>query len=149
MVKIPSLAGEELRSFDPVPAGTYRVSVDRAEERMSSNNNPGIMWLFKISEVVSLRQLVDEPEQFINRTIVHGTSLTDSSLWNIYRTLIALGDDPDSIKSGDLDLDLDEYIGKECVIDVSVQEYPADSGTYTNRVNNLRALKEEEVGRLA
>ncbi len=149
MVKIPSLENEELRSFDPVPAGSYRVSVDRAEERESSTGNPGLMWLFKISQVMSLRQINDDPEQFINRTIVHGTALTESSLWNIYRTLIALGDDPEVVKAGELDIDLDEYIGKECVIDVSVQEYPADSGTYTNRVNNLRALSPEEQGVLA
>ncbi len=149
MVKIPSLENEELRSFDPVPAGSYRVSVDRAEERESSVGNPGLMWLFKISQVVSLRQVNEDPEQFINRTIVHGTALTESSLWNIYRTLIALGDDPDVVKAGELDLDLDEYVGKECVIDVSIQEYPPDSGTYTNRVNNLRALSPEEQGVLA
>jgi len=149
MVKIPSLENEELRSFDPVPAGTYRVSVDRAEERESANGNPGIMWLFKISEVQSLRQINEDQEQFINRTVVHGTALTESSLWNIFRTLIALGDDPDTVKSGELDLDLDEYIGRECVIDVGIQEYPPESGTMTNRVNNLRALNVEEQGVLA
>ncbi len=149
MVKIPSLEKEELRSFEPVPAGSYRVSVDRAEERESSTGNPNIMWLFKISQVVQLRQINDDPEQFINRTIVHGTALTESSLWNIYRTLIALGDDPDEIKSGELDLDLDEYVGRECVVDVSIQEYPPGSETMTNRVNNLRALSPEEQGVLA
>lgn len=147
MVKI-NLQGQELMTFEAVPAGQYRVSVDRAEERQASSGNQNIFWLFKISEVLRLTQVVDDPTVFVNRTIMHGTSLTESSLWNLYRTLIALGDDEETLQAGDLDLDLEEYVGKECIITVGIQEYPADSGTWVNRVNNLRSLSEEEVGRL-
>ncbi len=147
MVKV-NLAGQELMNFEAVPAGLYRVSVDRAEERQASSGNPNIFWLFKISEVIRLTAVVDDPSIFVNRTIMHGTSLTENSLWNLYRTLIALGADEDELQGGELDIDLEEYIGKECVVTVGIQEYPEGSGTFTNRVNNLRSLSETEVGSL-
>jgi len=149
MVKVGSLKGQELMTFEALPAGTYRVSVDRAEERNSNaSGEANIMWLFRVTDVIATNQPHEDASSLVGRTLVHGTSLQESALWNIFRTLIALGDHPDDLQVDDLDIDLDDYPGKECVVMVTQREYPANSGTMTNNVQNMRALSEEEAGAL-
>ena len=145
MVKV-NLANQEMRTFDPVPAGVYRVVVDQCEERESQmSGNANIFWLFRINDVLNTRGS-DGAVGLIDRTIMHGTSLQESALWNLYRTLVALGEDPDQLQGGEFELETDGYVGKECVVTVRIRDY---QGQPQNQVVNLRALNEEESGKLA
>lgn len=151
MVKV-NLQGQELMTFEAVPAGTYRVSVDRAEERMSqASSAANVFWLFRISEVIRVNNpdAVGDPSTLVNRTIMHGTSLQENALWNLYRTLIALGEDPEEVGVEDYDFEPEDFVGRECVVQVAVREYPVGSGTMTNQIQNLRSLSEVEAGQLA
>lgn len=151
MVKV-NLEGQELMSFEAIPAGTYRVSVDRAEERVSqTSQEPNIFWLFRISEVIRVNRAdqVDDPSTLVNRTIMHGTSLQEKALWNLYRTLIALGEDPDDVGVEGYEFEPEDFVGRECVVQVTVREYPVGSGQMTNQVQNIRSLSEAEAGTLA
>lgn len=151
MVKV-NLQGQELMTFEAVPPGTYRVSVDRAEERTSqASSEPNIFWLFRISEVIRVNRpdAIDDPSTLVNRTIMHGTSLTEKALWNLYRTLIALGEDPEEVGVEDYEFDPEDFVGRECVVQVTVREYPPGSGVMTNQIQNIRSLSEVEAGTLA
>ncbi len=144
MVKV-NLANQELRTFEPVPAGVYRVAVEQCEERTASTGNEGIFWLFRVIDVISTRG--DGGTQgLVDRTIPHGTQLQESALWNLYRTLVALGEDPQSLQDGEFELDTDSQIGKECVVTIRIRDY---QGQPQNQVVNLRALNAEEAGALA
>ena len=144
MVKV-NLANQELRTFEPVPAGVYRVAVDTCEERTASTGNEGICWLFRITDVISTRG-DGGTAGLIDRTIPHGTQLQESALWNLYRTLVALGEDPQALQDGEFELDPDIMIGKECVVTIRIRDY---QGQPQNQVVNLRALNAEEAGALA
>lgn len=151
MVKV-NLQGQELMTFEAVPAGTYRVSVDRAEERTSqSSSEANIFWLLRISEVIRINRpdAVADPSTLVNRTIMHGTSLQEQALWNLYRTLIALGEDPEAVGVDDYDFEPEDFVGRECVVQVTLREYPVGSGVMTNQIQNLRSLSMEEAGQLA
>ena len=144
MVKV-NLANQELRTFEPVPAGVYRVAVEQCEERTASTGNEGIFWLFRVIDVISTRG--DGGTQgLVDRTIPHGTQLQESALWNLYRTLVALGEDPQALQDGEFELDPDIMIGKECVVTIRIRDY---QGQPQNQVVNLRALNAEEAGALA
>ena len=147
-IDVPSLKGQELMSFDALPAGSYRIAVDRVEERDSNAGGKGLMWLFRVTDVLHTNLEHENPESLVGRTLVHGTSFSEASLWNLFRTLIALGDEPEDVENIN-DLDTDDYPGKECVVQVTLREYPIDSGTMTNNIQNMRALTEEEAGVLA
>tara|TARA_B100000949_G_scaffold137679_1_gene121097 strand:+ start:9071 stop:9520 length:450 start_codon:yes stop_codon:yes gene_type:complete len=146
LVKV-NLANQELRTFEPVPAGIYRVTVDQCNERESSGGNPGIFWLYKVTDVVSTRGS-DDGVGLIGKTVPHNTQLNESSLWSLYRTLVALGDNPDELGS-EFEVDQDwceAQIGKECVITTRTRDY---QGQPQADIAQMRALNEEEAGALA
>lgn len=145
MVKV-NLKNQEIRNFETIPNGVYRVEVDRCEERQSAANEPNIFFLFKTTDVLTLRQPNENQEGLVGRTVMHGCSLQEKALWNLYRTLIALGGDPGEIDDESYELDVDEWVGKECVITVGSKVY---QGQNQNQVLNLRALNEQESGRLS
>ncbi len=149
MVKV-NLLGQELRTFEPIPPGEYRVAVEQAEERTSEAGQPNIFWLFKVTDVHKVRTTRDtdyiEPEGLIGRTVMHGTSLQEKALWNLYRTLIALGTEPEELEDDEYEVMPEDYLGKECVITVSLRDF---RGEPQNRILNLRALNEQELARLA
>jgi len=144
MVKV-NLKGQELREFDVIPRGTYRVTVDQCDDtRMSQAGYPNIFWLFKVTDV--LRVQGETPEGLVGRTVMHGTSLQESALWNLYRTLLALGDDPEAIESGDFEVKPENYLGRECVVTVNIRPY---EGVDQNQITQIRALNEQELSKIA
>ena len=144
MVKV-NMQKQELRTFDPVPPGTYRVVVDSCEERTSSTGNEGLFWLFRITDIISTRGS-DDGVGLVDRTIPHGTQFQESSIWNLYRTLVALGEDPASLQDGEFEFEPDAMVGKECVVTTRLREY---MGQQQVNISNLRALNEQEAGALA
>jgi len=145
LVKV-NLANQELRTFDAVPPGVYRVAVDQCNERQSANGNDGIFWLYKVTDVISTRGS-DDGSGIVGRTIPHNTQLNESSLWSLFRTLVALGDEPSDL-DGDIDIDQDwceSQIGKECVVTTRTRDY---NGQAQADIAQMRALNEEEAGSL-
>ena len=97
LVKV-NLANVEAVSFDAVPPGTYRVSVERCEVTQSAAGNDGIFWLYRINDVISTRGSEDGTG-IIGRTLVNNTMLMESSLPFLTRTLLALGTAPEDLLS--------------------------------------------------
>ncbi|KKN75303.1 hypothetical protein LCGC14_0381550 [marine sediment metagenome] len=143
------LTGVETNAFDALPRGRYRVIVDRLPElRISGNGNEGAFWLFRVTEALNTNPVLEDPSSVIDRTIPHNTSFSAQSLWNLKRTLVALGAEPETLE-GSVDVDeefLAEFEGREAIVSVTQREY---QGEMQNNIQNIRALSEEEVGALA
>ena len=135
-----NLAGQELREFGAVPAGTYSCALDRAELRTSAARHPSILWIYKILDVLSLRDPDEEPAKLVGRTIIDGTSLQEQSLWAVFRTLTALGADPKKIQGKDgvvmNEAFVNSFKGQEVLMTVIVREY---EGQDQNQVVSLKA----------
>ena len=144
MVKV-DLSNQELLTFDPVPPGTYRVAVDQCEERVAQSGADNIFMLFKVTDVLAVRGN-DSSDGLIGKTIMHGMSLQPQALWNMFRTVLALGDDPEVVDSSDFDFICDDYIAKECVVTVRIRDY---EGQAQNQITNMRALTEDEASKLS
>ncbi len=148
MTPVVDMTGVEQKSFDAVPAGEYRVAVDQTELRTSDRSGAdNILWVLKVSEVIKLRDREIEIASLVGRTIIHGTSLLPQALWNLQRTLVAFGLDPEDA-SGELDINdefLEQFQGREAAVTVRMRDY---EGRETNNVVAMRVLTEEEAATL-
>ena len=142
------LSNVQSNEFDALPSGLYRLAVDRPPElRTSSNSNEGVFWLFRVVEPINVKGLED-PSTVVNRTVPHNTSFTEKALFNLKRTLAAVGADEDDLNSSDLDINeeyLAQFEGRECVARLSQREY---QGAMQNNIQTIRALTAEEAGAL-
>ena len=144
------LTGVEANAFKALPRGRYRVVVDRPPElRISgTSGNEGAFWLFRVSDVLDTNPVIEDPTTVIDQTIPHNTSFSPQSLWNLKRTLVALGEEPEVLE-GELNIDEDylaKFEGREAIVSVIQREY---QGETTNNIQNIRALSEEEAVALA
>lgn len=139
------LSNVDANAFSALPRGTYKVVVDRPPEiRTSAQGNDGAFWLFKVTEVYRTTPAVDDPSTLVDRTVPHNTSFATQALFNLKRTLIALGADPESLE-GQVDIDeefLAEFEGREAVVTLSQREY---QGETQNNVSAIRAVREDEA----
>jgi len=145
---VVNLTDVEIREFEPLPNGEYRVAVDQAEVRQAaSSGHDNVLFVLKVTDVNRVREQVDDIPALVGRTVPHGCSLQPQALWNLYRTLVALGTDPEEL-TGELDVNdemLNAYLGNECVVTLRKRTY---EGQENNQVVNIRALTEEEAAQL-
>lgn len=143
---VVDLSNVELMNFDALPRGEYRVAVDQAEVRQAnSSGEDNVLWVLKVTDVLRVRGDDVNLGALVGRIIPHGTSLQPKSLWNFYRTAVALGEDPEEIKQPDFDINdeyLSKFLGEECVVTLRTRDY---EGRETNQVVNIRALSEKET----
>jgi hypothetical protein len=111
----------------PLPKGRYLCNVFSIEAKTAqSSGNPMLQWVFKVSP--------DHPDsEYVGRQLYHNTVLTREALWNLKRTLIALGDDPSDLDT-EVDVEPDDYLGRECVIEVTHRMYQGEPRPQISRV---------------
>jgi len=131
-----NLSGVEVRRFEPLPQGRYRAEVASMEHIPASKRSgkPKVRFVFNV-----LKGLEASNEDFNveGRKAFYEVSLQEQSLWNLKRTLIALGDDPEELE-GEVELDPEDYVGREVVIVIG-HDYSYD-GTCRDRVRRLEAI---------
>jgi hypothetical protein len=146
-INLPTLEGQD-KSFAAIPAGQFRVAVDKVEENTPASGIPQLLWHLKITEVIRVNMNENpDPSVFVGQNILHGTSFSEDSLWNLHRTLMALGYDKEDIESEDFDFDSDDAAGRECVVTTRVQTTGEYAGN--TQVSGIRALNMRELGQLA
>jgi len=77
-----------------------------------------------------------------NRKLFYEVSLQDASLWNLKRTLAALGDDPEDLE-GEIDIEKSDYINRKAVAVLYIDDSPAAlgaTGTPKQKVRRLQPL---------
>lgn len=116
---MPVVDGSGIKSFDPIPEGTYPAILEKYENKIDSSGADLILLTFQVSEGEH-----EGSKQFKNQ------SLKPQALWNLKKVCVALGSDPESFV-GEFDTDdiLNEIVGNECRIKVSVQK----TGDYEGR----------------
>ena len=114
----------------PLPPGYYQAVVAQCEQKTSQSGNPTLAWQFAVTE----------PEEFVGRKAFFNTSLQQQALWNLKRTLLALGFEEDDLE-GEIDLDPGDLVGIECTLVVIEDEW---QGETTGRVDQVLPAGEEE-----
>lgn len=56
----------------------------------------------------------------------------------VARFFIALGEDEKKVTSGKFDPDFEDFKGRPCVVTLSKEEYPPESGEWQNRVKGIK-----------
>ena len=101
-----NMAGVEARVT--VPEGDYRVEVEEIS-REEGKNSDYLKWTLKIVG-----------GKFDGKKVYNNTSLAPQALWNLANFLTAIGEE---VPDGEMELDLKELVGKECMVVVQHEDY--------------------------
>lgn len=136
------LSGADLKGFEPVPAGSYPCRVFEASMGETGGagklpeGTPKLMVTFVVTEgEYEKRRFWGNysipPADYINAPQLKGI---------LVRFLTALGYDQKKLVSGKFNLDVDDIVGKECVVTVKVEpRYGGEEGEMTNTVTGVKA----------
>lgn len=130
----------EEEEYVSVPAGTYIVKVKEVTLRESGEGKQYLNWILKIAK----------PEEYKDRTLYFVTSLQPQALFNLRRTLIALGKEVPK-KAAKVKLNLDKLIGGKMKVKVAIENYegmerPRIVGVYSLDKEEQVEIEEEEIG---
>jgi len=130
------LTGVEMRSFEPLPYNQVVAEVDDLifHEKSKRSGAP------KVQFVMTAKTDMEGNEIPGNRKLFYEVSLLDKSLWNLKRTLVALGDNPEDLE-GEIDIEKDDYIGRQAVAVLYVDDSPAALGTTGTPKQKVRRLQ--------
>lgn len=118
----------ESKNFDAIPNGAYEALVHDIEETNVKNGaNVGApMWAV---------QFAINGGQYDNRRVFRNFTVIESSLWAIEQFLVAIGVDPQALKSTDgVTIEPSNLIGAACKIVLRQRIY---EGTPTNDVKQI------------
>ena len=88
---------------------------------------------------MTITYVIQEPEEFQGRSLRTDMSTQAHALFNLFNVLTALGEDPKAMKDGgNFKIVPENYVGRTCVVNTTLDEYPKDSGTWRARVNRVR-----------
>lgn len=135
------LSGADLKGFEPVPAGSYPCQVYEASmgevsgEGVLPAGTPKLMVTFRVTE-----------GEYQNRRFWGNYSIPPADYEKaatlkgmLVRFLTALGYDEKKLVSGKFNLDVDDLVGRECVVTVKVeQKYNAEPGVMTNTITGVK-----------
>lgn len=112
----------ETLNTNPIPAGTYRVSISSCKPNVSKAGNQMLSWSVQVEE-----------GEYVGRRVFFHTVLTPDSLWKLKQTLQALGYTDEEL-SGEFEFDPEDVIGLESYAVVTQQTY---QGAVSNNVQRL------------
>ncbi len=107
-----NLTGVKTDGFEAVPDGRYPCYLYELNEKTSQNGNVYYEFIFKVKEGVD----------GAGRQFWHNCTITPNSLWNLKRTLIALGVPVEELEKK-INIDSDELVGHEAVLEVITEVY--------------------------
>jgi hypothetical protein len=136
------LTGVEVKTFEPVPAGRYYAKVSDMVYNPASKRSqkPKVQFTFTITgaaDETTGKSVEAAGVDLTNRKAFYEVSLQDQSLWNLKRTLLALGDSAEDLE-GELDLEKEDYVDRDCILVLAVEEYEGTPRQRTRRVEPLK-----------
>ena len=140
------LTGVETKEFLPVTPGRYIGKVDDLTytEKSKRSKQPKVQLVFTLLEGIDDNTRgYDLAEK---RKAFYEFSLQEQSLWNAKRTLIALGDDPADLE-GELEINKEDYVGRECVLVMATEEYEGVERQRTRRLEPLPVVTEAKASK--
>ncbi|MBD3268524.1 DUF669 domain-containing protein [bacterium] len=112
--------------IEPIPPGVYDATVVEVEQKTSKKGNPYLNWKFDAEPNPDTGFDGTTPAWYI-------TSLLPDALWNLKRTLKALGIPEDELE-GELQLDPIDLIGLECTLVIVADFYDGEETTRVDEV---------------
>lgn len=118
-----NLTGVELKTFEPLPYDRVVIRVkDLVEEKARTSDNQKIRWISTAVCDMEGNQIEG------NRQVFYETTLVEDALWNLKRTLVALGDDPEELDE-EINIEKEDYIGRHAVAVLYLDDSPEALGT--------------------
>lgn len=117
------LGGVQTGEFEALPNATYPVTLFEIEEKTSQQDQPYLMFVFKIVE----------GHEHAGRQFWHNISLQPQALWNFKRVMIALGVPVEDLDD-EYEFEPTEFLGKACSVRVITEKY---EGVNRNRVKSV------------
>ena len=119
-----NLTGVEVKSFEPLPLDKVVIKVDDVvyQERSKRSGQP------KMQFVMTALSDLDGVGVPGNRKLFYEVSLADTALWNLKRTLIALGDSPEYLEA-EIDIEKEDYVNRQAVAVLYIDDSPEALGT--------------------
>jgi hypothetical protein len=108
--------------------GTYTATVQTVEETESQEGNPNLSWKWKIKN-----------KKDNGAIIFDNTSLQPQALWRLRLLLEAIGEE---IPDGEMDLNLEEYVGREARVEITNEKW---EGKNRPRITGFLSLDSGEV----
>lgn len=141
-MSILDLSGADDSGFEALPADAYNCTIYEVELTEVSGSGK----LPAGTPMVKVQFRVAEGEDHAGHPIWSNYPLPNADYENAAKTLgnfvnflVATGEDAAKIKSKGFDLGkLDSLQGREVVVRVTRQEWPKDSGEYTNSVRGVK-----------
>ena len=125
---------DQVEKFEPVPKGRYSARIEEAEEGISSNDNPQINLLLRITD----------HKEFSGRRLRDWIVNVENTVWKINQLLDAAGIEGD----GDT-FDEQELVDKVVDVRVSVVPDRNDPEIKRNKINKYFAKAKKQQGGLS
>ena len=135
------LSGADLKGFEPVPAGSYPCRVYEASKGETGGQGklpagtPKLMVTFVVTEGEY------ESRRFWSNYSIPPADYEKAAQLKgmLVRFLTALGYDEKKLTSGKFNLDVDDLVGRECVVTVKVEpRFGGEEGEMTNAVSGVK-----------
>jgi hypothetical protein len=136
-----NLTGVELREFNPVPSGRYLAKVSDLVYSPASKRSkqPKVDFTLDLLKGIDGDATTDPP--YNGRKAFYTVSLQETSMWNVLRTLVALGDKEDDLKATEeLEIEKEDYLGRYTVAVMGQEEY---EGVMRQRTRRLEPVPED------
>lgn len=129
------LTGIEARTFDPLPMDRCVAEVADLvfTEKSKRSGAPKLQFILNA---------VSDPDGNPvegNRKLFYEVSLQEQSLWNLKRTLLALGDTPEDLE-GEVDVDKEDYVGRQAIAILYMDDSEAAKGATGEPKQKVRRL---------
>jgi len=130
------LTGVETRTFEPLPMDHCVAEVSDLVYTAESKRSKAPKVQFIMNAVSDLEGNPVEG----NRKLFYEVSLQDQSLWNLKRTLIALGDSEEDLE-GEIDIEKEDYVGRQAVAVLYMDDSDAAKGVTGEAKQKVRRLQ--------
>ena len=130
------LTGVEMRTFEPLPKDRYVIEVSDLVFTEESKRSKAP----KVQFVMDVASDLDGAAVEGNRKLFYEVSLLPQSLWNLKRTLVALGDSPEDLE-GELEVEKEDYIGRRAVAVLYTDDSPEALGATGEPKQKVRRLQ--------
>lgn len=135
------LSGADLKGFEPVPAGSYPCAIYEASMGETSGQGKTPAGTAKLMVTFRVTEGDYENRRFWGNYVIPPADYEKAATLKgmLVRFLTALGYDEKKLVSGKFNLDVDDLVGKECVVTVKVEpRYGGEEGEMTNSVTGVK-----------
>lgn len=147
------LSGADTTGFDPIPAGTYAATVFKADMKETKGGENAK--LPAGTKMINVQFRISDEEEYVNRRVfrqyviapakVDGKKYEHKAMMDgmLARFFESIGYSMEEITSGNFNMDLGDFAGRECRVTLKIVTY---NGEQKNEVTGVKPAQEAESG---